>query len=155
MSQGKIVTWFHEYVMKKYEVLAFYIIAIAKVVTKCSIIVTNPNYGKTCQISDIGNIKCTKWGNKRRKTTKKGGELHHHQRSPEIRGWSPKRLDPPMLERRCSRQLSKSATTFLRVSMRVSMASIAGWTFLIKQARAISRRWSRMNSTANPMLTSS
>ena len=46
MSQDKIVTCFHEFVIKKYEVLAFYIIAIAKAITKCSIIVTNPNYGK-------------------------------------------------------------------------------------------------------------
>ena len=104
---------------------AFYVIAIAKVVTTCSIIVTNPNCGRTCQISAIGNIKCTRWGNKRRNTTKKG-ELHHHQWSPEIRGRSSKRLDPPMLERRRLRQLSKLATSFLRASMRVSMASIAG-----------------------------
>ena len=46
MSQDKIVTCFHEYVMKKYKILALYIIAIAKAVTKYSIIVTNPNCGK-------------------------------------------------------------------------------------------------------------
>ena len=41
MSQDRIVTYFHEYVMKKkYEVLALYIIAIVKVVAKCSIMVT-------------------------------------------------------------------------------------------------------------------
>ena len=48
---------------------AFYIIAIAKAVSKCSIIVTNPNCGRTFQISAIGNIKCTRRGNKKRKTT--------------------------------------------------------------------------------------
>ena len=31
---------------KRYEVLALYIIAIVKIVVKCSIIVTNPNCGK-------------------------------------------------------------------------------------------------------------
>ena len=46
MSQDKIVTCLHEYVTKKYEVLALYIIAIAKTVAKCSIIVTNSNCGK-------------------------------------------------------------------------------------------------------------
>ena len=40
MSQDKIVTCLHECVMKKYEVLALYIIAIEKTVAKCSIIVT-------------------------------------------------------------------------------------------------------------------
>ena len=48
---------------------AFYIIAIAKAISKCSIIVTNPNCGRTFQINAIGNIKCTRRGNKRRKTT--------------------------------------------------------------------------------------
>ena len=46
-------------------------IAIAKVVTKCSIIITNPNCSRTCQISAIRNIKSTRGDNKRRKTTKK------------------------------------------------------------------------------------
>ena len=32
--------------MKKYEVLALYVITIVKVVAKCSIIITNPNCGK-------------------------------------------------------------------------------------------------------------
>ena len=50
MSQDRIVTYFHEYVMKKkYEVLALYIIVIIKVVAKCSIMVTkkkkNPPQG--------------------------------------------------------------------------------------------------------------
>ena len=50
MSQDRIVTCFHEYLMKKkkknYEVLVLYIIAIVKIVAKCSIMVTNPNCGK-------------------------------------------------------------------------------------------------------------
>ena len=48
MSQDRVVTCFHEYVMKKkmYEVLVLYIIAIVKVVAKCSIMITNPNCGK-------------------------------------------------------------------------------------------------------------
>ena len=54
---------------------AFYVIAIAmtKAVTKFSIIVTNPKLWQsyqTCQISVIGNIKCTRWGSKRRKKKK-------------------------------------------------------------------------------------
>ena len=59
MSQDRVVTCFHEYVMKKkkkYEVLVLYIIAIVKIVAKCSIMVTNPNCGKHSQISAIGNI---------------------------------------------------------------------------------------------------
>ena len=32
--------------MKKYEVLALYVIAIVKIVAKCSIKITNPNCGK-------------------------------------------------------------------------------------------------------------
>ena len=54
MSQEKIVMCFHEYVLKKKkknEVLVLYIIAIIKVVAKCSIMVTNAR-----QISAIRNI---------------------------------------------------------------------------------------------------
>ena len=93
-------------------------------------------------------MKCTRQGSKRKK--KREGKLH--QWSPEIRGWSPKWLDPPMLARRCSQQLSKSTTSFFKVSIRVSIASTAGWTFFMKKARAISWRWSRMNSIAKPTL---
>ena len=41
----EIVTCFHEYAMKKYEVLASYHSNSKEKVAKCSII-TNPNYGK-------------------------------------------------------------------------------------------------------------
>ena len=53
MSQDRIVMCFYEYVMKKkkYKVLVLYIIAIVKVVAKCSIMVTNAR-----QISAIRNI---------------------------------------------------------------------------------------------------
>ena len=51
MSQDRIVTYFHEYVMKKkYEVLALYIIAIIKVVAKCSIMVTKKKKKPTTRV---------------------------------------------------------------------------------------------------------
>ena len=86
MSQDRIVTCFHEYVMKKYKVLALYVIAIEKVVAKCSIIITNPNCGKytpnKCYrkyISVLNEVIREEKQNRERR------ELHHHQRSPEMR----------------------------------------------------------------------
>ena len=79
MSQDKIVTCFHEYEMKKYEVLALYVIAIVKVVAGCSIIITNPNCGKhmpnKCYRKHISVLDEVIIEGKKR-------ELHHHQRSP-------------------------------------------------------------------------
>ena len=78
----RIVTCFHEYVMKKYEVIALYVIAIVKVVAKCSIIITNPNCGKhtpnKCYKKHISVLDKVIREGKRRK-------LHHHQRSSEMR----------------------------------------------------------------------
>ena len=119
----RIVTCFHEYVMKKYEVIALYVIAIVKVVAKCSIIITNPNCGKhtpnKCYRKHISVLDKVIREGKRRK-------LHHHQRSSEMRVWSPKRLDPPMLERRRLWLPSNSATSFFRALIRVSITSTAG-----------------------------
>ena len=82
MSQDKIVTCFHEYEMKKYEVLALYVIAIVKVVAGCSIIITNPNCGKhmpnKCYRKHISVLDEVIIEGKKR-------ELHHHQRSSEMR----------------------------------------------------------------------
>ena len=84
MSQDKIVTCFHEYEMKKYEILALYVIAIVKVVAECSIIITNLNCGKhtpnKCYRKHISVLdEVIKEGKQKRR------ELHHHQRSSEMR----------------------------------------------------------------------
>ena len=84
MSQDKIVTCFHEYEMKKYEILALYVIAIVKVVAECSIIITNLNCGKhtpnKCYRKHISVLdEVIKEEKKKRR------ELHHHQRSSEMR----------------------------------------------------------------------
>ena len=73
-------------VMKKYEVLAPYVIAIVKVVAKCSIMITNSNCGKhtpnECYRKHISVLdKVIREGKQKRKIRK----LHHHQRSPEMR----------------------------------------------------------------------
>ena len=73
-------------VMKKYKVLAPYVIAIVKVVAKCSIIITNPNCGKhapnKCYRKHIRVLdKVIKEGKRKRKIRK----LRHHQRSPKMR----------------------------------------------------------------------
>ena len=89
MSQDRVVTCFHEYVMKKkkkYKVLVLYIIAIVKVVVKCSIMVTNPNYDKhtpnKCYRKHISVLdEVIKEGKQKEERRK----LHHHQRSPEMR----------------------------------------------------------------------
>ena len=88
MSQDRIVTCFYEYVMKKkkYKVLVLYIISIVKVVVKCSIMVTNPNYDKhtpnKCYRKHISVLdEVIKEGKQKEERRK----LHHHQRSPEMR----------------------------------------------------------------------
>ena len=72
MSQDKIVTCFHEYVMKKYK---YYESILCHSNSKSSNKVLHHSYKpklwQTCQISAIGNIKYTRWGNM--KTKKKGG----------------------------------------------------------------------------------
>ena len=85
MSQDKIITCFHEYEMKKYEVLALYVIAIVKVAADYSIIITNPNCGKhmpnKCYRKHISVLdEVIKKGKQKRRS-----ELHHHQRSLEMK----------------------------------------------------------------------
>ena len=91
MSQDRIVTCFHEYVMKKkkkkkYEVLVLYIIAMVKVVAKCNIMVTNPNCGKhtanKCYRKHISVLdEVIKEGKQKEEKRK----LHHYQWSLEMR----------------------------------------------------------------------
>ena len=69
-------------------------------------------HDKTCESCGEGSLY------RRRK-------LQHHQRSLEMRVWSPKQLDPPMPERRRSRWPSKSATSFQ--SFNSCINSINSW----------------------------
>ena len=89
MSKDKVVTCFHEYVMKKKKkvqsISTLYHKTI-KVVAKCSIMVTNPNCGKhmpnKCYRKHISVLdEVIKEGKQKEERRK----LHHHQRSPEIR----------------------------------------------------------------------